>query len=130
MRQLVSKVTRRAFSSAGYPCRNGPSSSVVTKHFRTIAALQRKSENTRKISIPSNFSIGFYRALSFATGFSPLKAKPLESILDVDRAKNKSPEELADIWDDVCFFTLLLLLCLHSLMPLFSISTHIFTLLL
>ncbi|KAL0305676.1 UNVERIFIED_CONTAM: ATP synthase mitochondrial F1 complex assembly factor 1 [Sesamum radiatum] len=38
--------------------------------------------------------------MSFATGFTPLQPKPLESILDLDRAKNKSPEELADIWDD------------------------------
>ncbi|EPS60985.1 hypothetical protein M569_13813, partial [Genlisea aurea] len=37
---------------------------------------------------------------SFATGFAPLKPKPLDSIIDVGRAQNKSAQELADIWDD------------------------------
>ncbi|CAI9771746.1 unnamed protein product [Fraxinus pennsylvanica] len=37
---------------------------------------------------------------SFATGFTPLQRKPLELIIDIERAKNKSTEELADIWDD------------------------------
>ncbi|XP_073056090.1 uncharacterized protein [Primulina eburnea] len=40
------------------------------------------------------------RTLSFATGFTPLLLKPLEEIIDIQRAKNKSSEELADIWDD------------------------------
>ncbi|KAL9271588.1 ATP synthase mitochondrial F1 complex assembly factor 1-like protein [Drosera capensis] len=55
-------------------------------------------------AIPSNFvkwsSLGFCRTSRFATGFAPLQQKPLESILDIERAKTKSPEELASIWDD------------------------------
>ncbi|KAK6124365.1 hypothetical protein DH2020_041858 [Rehmannia glutinosa] len=105
MHQLISKVSRRAFSSVGSLCRNASCSSIVTKnYFSTISALQRQFESTQKVAVPSNLlkwgSLGFCRTLSFATGFAPLQRKPLESILDVDRAKNKSPEELADIWDD------------------------------
>ncbi|KAL7089086.1 hypothetical protein ACP275_13G166700 [Erythranthe tilingii] len=105
MYRLVSKVTRRAFSSTGYLCRNASCSSMVTKQcFSTISVLQRQFENSHKISAPSNFlklgSTGMCRTMSFATGFTPLQPKALESIIDVARAKTKSPEELADIWDD------------------------------
>ncbi|PIA57982.1 hypothetical protein AQUCO_00500128v1 [Aquilegia coerulea] len=44
-------------------------------------------------------SLGFYRTSKFATGYTPLKPKPLDSILD-DRAKNLSSEELVSVWDD------------------------------
>jgi ATP synthase mitochondrial F1 complex assembly factor 1 len=37
----------------------------------------------------------------FASGFTPLKPKPLESIIDVERAKGLSPEHLVAAWDDV-----------------------------
>lgn len=108
MKHLVTKVSRRAFFSVAALNRNALCSSTVTKHsFSTIPALQRKFENTHKTARPSNYvnpgSLGFCRTLSFATGFTPLKAKPLEEIIDIQRAKNKSPEELADIWDDVSF---------------------------
>ncbi|CAN1149948.1 hypothetical protein LINPERPRIM_LOCUS18471, partial [Linum perenne] len=45
-------------------------------------------------------SLGFVRTSSFASGFTPLKPKSLESIIDVERAKHKSPEDLASAWDD------------------------------
>ncbi|XP_022843883.1 uncharacterized protein LOC111367305 isoform X2 [Olea europaea var. sylvestris] len=41
-----------------------------------------------------------YRTSSFATRFTPLQPRPLESIIDIERAQNKSTEELTDIWDD------------------------------
>ncbi|KAK6124227.1 hypothetical protein DH2020_042063 [Rehmannia glutinosa] len=105
MHHLISKVSKRAFSSVGSLRRNASCTSMVTKHyFSTIPALQRQFESTQKVAVPSNLlkwgSLGSCRTLSFATGFAPLQRKPLESILDVDRAKNKSSEELADIWDD------------------------------
>lgn len=106
MKHLVTKVSRRAFFSVAALYRNALCSSMVTKHtFSTIPAVQRKFENiSPKIACPSNYikwgSLGFCRTLSFANGFTPLKAKPLEEIIDIQRAKNKSPEELADIWDD------------------------------
>ncbi|KAK4440013.1 ATP synthase mitochondrial F1 complex assembly factor 1 [Sesamum alatum] len=106
MHHLVSKVSRRAFSSVEALCRRNASCSsmVANRYLYTISALRRKLENTKNIAIPGDFSnggsLGFCRMMSFATGFQPLQPKPLESILDLDRAKNKSPEELADIWDD------------------------------
>ncbi|KAL8468156.1 hypothetical protein ACS0TY_031410 [Phlomoides rotata] len=106
MQHLVTKVSRRAFFSVAALYRNARCSSmVINDTFSTTPALQRKFENTHKIVCPSNYvkwgSMGFCRTLSsFATGFTPLKAKPLEEIIDIGRAKNKSPEELADIWDD------------------------------
>ncbi|XP_066321650.1 uncharacterized protein [Miscanthus floridulus] len=36
----------------------------------------------------------------FASGFTPLKPKPLGSILDIERAKGLSPEHLVAAWDD------------------------------
>ncbi|CAH1448523.1 unnamed protein product [Lactuca virosa] len=48
----------------------------------------------KSVSIPTHsFS-------SFASGFTPLKHKPLESLIDVERAKLQTPEDLASIWDD------------------------------
>ncbi|XP_021766025.1 uncharacterized protein LOC110730532 isoform X1 [Chenopodium quinoa] len=53
---------------------------------------------------PGNFlkwgSLGFVRTSKFASGFSPFEVKPLNSIMDVERAKFKTPEDLATIWDD------------------------------
>ncbi|KAH6824726.1 ATP synthase F1 complex assembly factor [Perilla frutescens var. hirtella] len=96
---------RRVLDPVGTLYRNAWRSSMVTKRdFSTIPILQRKFESVRKNRFPSNLlqwgSLGFCRNLSFATGFTPLKVKPLETIMDVERAKKKSPEELADIWDD------------------------------
>lgn len=62
----------------------------------------RTSRNASQSDFGSWSSLGFSRSYSkFATGFTPLKAKPLESILDLDRAKNLSPEHLVSAWDDV-----------------------------
>ncbi|XP_078177338.1 ATP synthase F1 complex assembly factor [Carex rostrata] len=61
----------------------------------------RTSCNASQSDFVSWSSLGFSRSFSkFATGFTPLKAKPLESILDLDRAKNLSPEHLVSAWDD------------------------------
>lgn len=46
-------------------------------------------------------SLGSVRNSRFASGFTPLQPKPLDSIMDLARAKTKSPEELTSIWDDV-----------------------------
>ncbi|KAL6129674.1 hypothetical protein ACLB2K_073023 [Fragaria x ananassa] len=45
-------------------------------------------------------SLGSVRASSFASGFSPLKPKPLDSIIDIQRVKDRSPEDIASAWDD------------------------------
>ncbi|XP_031278111.1 negative regulator of systemic acquired resistance SNI1-like [Pistacia vera] len=58
----------------------------------------------QQYAIPCDFlkwaSFGFYRTSKFATGFTPLQPKPLDSIIDIQRAKDKSSEDLASIWDD------------------------------
>jgi hypothetical protein len=46
-------------------------------------------------------SVGFTRGSKFATGFSPLAPKSLESIIDVERAKGASSEELSALWNEV-----------------------------
>lgn len=55
-------------------------------------------------AIPGDFlkwgSVGFCRTSSFATGFAPLQHKPLGSIIDIQRVENRSPEDIADVWDD------------------------------
>ncbi|KAF3551171.1 hypothetical protein DY000_02008974 [Brassica cretica] len=50
------------------------------------------------LSLP--VSTDLHRTVFF---FSPLKTKPLDSIMDLDRSKTKSPKELTAIWYDVYF---------------------------
>ncbi|MED6146022.1 hypothetical protein PIB30_030703 [Stylosanthes scabra] len=37
----------------------------------------------------------------FASGFTPLQPEPLDSIVDVQRLKDRYPDDIASIWDDV-----------------------------
>ncbi|KAF2303965.1 hypothetical protein GH714_025345 [Hevea brasiliensis] len=99
---------------------------VSSRFSRTLAfsvlsttVIQLRTLTTRSVSptlqtlhqqeptIPSHFlkwcSLGFFRTSRFATGFTPLQPKPLDSIMDIERAKGKSPEDLASIWDDVMY---------------------------
>uniref|UniRef100_A0A2P2JJS2 Uncharacterized protein LOC8259184 n=2 Tax=Rhizophora mucronata TaxID=61149 RepID=A0A2P2JJS2_RHIMU len=99
-RRLVSKV-----SSFSTPFINASKRSVTTHSANPN--IQRRLWRTQEpypIVIPGDLvkwgSLGFVRTSRFATGFSPLQRKPLDSIMDIERAKNKSPEELASIWDD------------------------------
>lgn len=46
-------------------------------------------------------SIGFQRMSRFATRFNPLREKPLDSIVDIHRLKDRYPDDIASIWDDV-----------------------------
>lgn len=49
-------------------------------------------------------SLGCCRMSSkFATGFNPLQPKPLDSIVDVQRLKDRYPDDIASIWDDVMY---------------------------
>ncbi|XP_031484792.1 uncharacterized protein LOC116253933 isoform X1 [Nymphaea colorata] len=45
-------------------------------------------------------SLGLPRGSRFATGFTPLQFKPLDSIIDTQRVSQYSAEELVKIWDD------------------------------
>ncbi|KDP21044.1 hypothetical protein JCGZ_21515 [Jatropha curcas] len=72
----------------------------------TACSVNRILRNFRQQepTVPGHFlkwvSLGFVRTSRFATGFTPLQPKPLDSIIDMERAKEKSPEDLASIWDD------------------------------
>ncbi|XP_015873800.3 uncharacterized protein LOC107410834 [Ziziphus jujuba] len=70
----------------------------------TTLSVRPNIQNLQERAIPGDFlrwgSLGFIRNSRFATGFSPLQPKPLDSIMDFERAKDRSPEDLASIWDD------------------------------
>ncbi|KAH9748930.1 ATP synthase mitochondrial f1 complex assembly factor 1 [Citrus sinensis] len=74
--------------------------SVCFTTFTVNPTIQKQREK----AIPCDFlkwsSLGLYRTSRFATGFTPLQPKPLDSIIDIERAKDKSAEDLATIWDD------------------------------
>ncbi|CAN4084391.1 unnamed protein product [Withania somnifera] len=106
MHHLSSSVSkRRILSSFTAYYRNGSSSfGMVSRQSYRSSTLHQIVDKSPRNAIPSDFlkwrSIGSIRTSKFASGFTPLKQKPLDSIIDIERAKNKSVEELADIWDD------------------------------
>ncbi|XVF87388.1 hypothetical protein PTKIN_Ptkin18bG0116100 [Pterospermum kingtungense] len=109
MQRLTSRITRAAKASSSLKTtflNKAPSSSSswLPKRGFSAFSLKQHGQNPQKEAIPGDFlrwgSIGFCRTSRFATGFTPLKPKPLDSIMDLDRAKNRSPEDLASIWDD------------------------------
>eukprot|EP00268_Persea_americana_P066829 TRINITY_DN9140_c0_g1_i2.p1 TRINITY_DN9140_c0_g1~~TRINITY_DN9140_c0_g1_i2.p1 ORF type:complete len:139 (-),score=23.52 TRINITY_DN9140_c0_g1_i2:421-837(-) len=66
--------------------------------------VKKHQQQQQRQEIPNDFlkwaSLRFCRGSRFATGFTPLQPKTLESIIDVERAKHCSPEDLISIWDD------------------------------
>ncbi|WOL06977.1 hypothetical protein Cni_G15712 [Canna indica] len=82
-----------------------PPSSVLRSPLRQAPPpLSSLLEHPIQDSFPGDhlkwMSVGSRRGSRFATGFTPLKPKELGSIIDLDRAKNCSPEELVSVWDD------------------------------
>lgn len=82
------------------------SSSSYRQIFTTrSSSWQRDAGSKLSEALPGNHikwaSLGSVRNSRFASGFTPLQPKPLDSIMDLARAKTKSPEELTSIWDDV-----------------------------
>lgn len=100
--------------------------SSTSKIWRTIASNARKnlfhfndpcyrsftavspavtSQRLHQPELPCDFrkwgSLGFCRTSRFATGFNPLQLKPLDSIVDIERLKDRDPENITSIWDDV-----------------------------
>ncbi|KAL6125246.1 hypothetical protein ACLB2K_073305 [Fragaria x ananassa] len=75
-----------------------PSFALPRNSFTTLIQIPQRQ------SLPGGFlkwgSVGSVRASSFASGFSPLKPKPLDSIIDIQRVKDCSPEDIASAWDD------------------------------
>ncbi|GKV36800.1 hypothetical protein SLEP1_g44892 [Rubroshorea leprosula] len=106
MQRLSSRIRRTSvFSSLRNLLDEAPTSScLLPKRSLATFSLRYKRQNQTREAIPDDFlkwgSLGFCRTSSFATGFAPLQLKPLETILDIERAKTKSPEDLVSIWDD------------------------------
>lgn len=107
MQRLSARIFRSLCTSSagvgGLLTRHGWIDSASRAPVSTFS-VQRSQRNSHQETIPGDFrkwgSLGFSRNSKFASGFSPLQQKPLNSIIDFERAKNKSPEELTSIWDD------------------------------
>ncbi|CAK9152571.1 unnamed protein product [Ilex paraguariensis] len=100
MQRLATRFSTSLLSSVG----NVSCSYFVPKQTFTTSSLRVNIQKLQERSISGDFlkraCLGFCRTSNFATGFKPLQPKPLESIIDIERAKNKSPEDLSAIWDD------------------------------
>ena len=103
MQRVSGRVCRIITSSAASLLTRSSS----THSFGTFT-VQPAFQKLRQRVIPGCFlkwgSLGFCRTSSFASGFTPLKPKPLGSILDIERVKDRSSEDIARIWDDVIIF--------------------------
>ncbi|MBA0733661.1 hypothetical protein Gogos_017647 [Gossypium gossypioides] len=106
MQRLASRITVTAKVSSSLRTiilKETPSSSSWLS-IRCFSAFSSQQRVTEKEAIPGDLlkwgSLGFCRTSRFASGFKPLEPKPLDSIMDLNRAKNRSPEDLASIWDD------------------------------
>ncbi|CAI9087337.1 OLC1v1021388C1 [Oldenlandia corymbosa var. corymbosa] len=104
MQRLASRVSRRALFRAVDSINGNESNCLLGNKSYSTAFLPKNIQTLKKPAIPGDFlkwsALGFYRTSKFASGFTPLQPKPLDSIIDIERAKGKSPELLAEIWDD------------------------------
>ncbi|XP_062160595.1 uncharacterized protein LOC133867849 [Alnus glutinosa] len=107
MQRLSSRILRTVASSSSslttLPNHASPTC-VVPKQSFSALSLQPNLQKLQERAIPGDFvkwaSLGFYRTSSFASGFTPLQQKPLDSIMDIERVKDRSPENITSIWDD------------------------------
>ncbi|KAE9444873.1 hypothetical protein C3L33_23231, partial [Rhododendron williamsianum] len=94
-RRVLSSVAT-LFGNALYPC------DVPRQSFTTYSP--QELQKSRKHSIPGDLvtwgSLGFCRTSRFAAGFTPLQHKPLNSIINLERTKDRPVEDLIAIWDD------------------------------
>ncbi|KAG8502532.1 hypothetical protein CXB51_000097 [Gossypium anomalum] len=106
MQRLASRitVTAKVSSSLRSIILKETPSSASWLSIRCFSAFSSQQHVTEKEAIPGDLlkwgSLGFCRTSRFASGLKPLEPKPLDSIMDLNRAKNRSPEDLASIWDD------------------------------
>lgn len=102
MYPFVNRVSRVVASSVGSLSGSSSCSLPLTK--RCLTCFSRPMDLQKLSEVRGDFmkwgSLGSCRNSSFASGFTPLKPKPLGSIIDIRRAELQSPEDLADIWDD------------------------------
>ena len=102
MQRVATRLSRQALSLVER-C-SGTNHFLIKRSFFTNS-VQRAPGIIHRHSVLGDFlkwvSLGSHGFSSFASGFSPLKHKPLGSIIDIERAKHQTPEDLAAIWDDV-----------------------------
>ncbi|XP_022724375.1 uncharacterized protein LOC111281060 [Durio zibethinus] len=121
MQSLTSRITRTAKPSEsliGILFNEAPSSSswLPKRSFSAFCFLFAATiwPNPAKRTIPGRFlkwgSLGYCRTSRFATGFTPLQPKPLDSIMDLDTAKNRLPEDLASLLNFFIPFIFMLLI--------------------
>ncbi|CAL5346119.1 unnamed protein product [Camellia sinensis] len=108
MQRLSTRVSSRmVLSSMATLFGNAWCSSFLPKQSFSTSSLRGGLQKLQKQSIPGDSlkwgSLGFCRTSKFATGFTALQLKPLDSIIDIERAKTQSAEDLASIWDDVIY---------------------------
>lgn len=100
----ISSVATEKLSSSSYSSSSSYFSRFQSRQIFTSSS-QRNAVSKVSEALPGNYikwaSLGSVRNSRFASGFTPLQPKPLDSIMDLERAKTKSPEELTSIWDDV-----------------------------
>lgn len=106
MQRLSSRILRTlpSFSSSTALSSHASSTITVKKQSFSALSLQPNLQKLQEGVIPGDLvkwgSLGCYRTSSFATGFTPLQRKPLDSIMDVERVKDRSPDDITSIWDD------------------------------
>ncbi|KAF3543575.1 hypothetical protein DY000_02001795 [Brassica cretica] len=96
----ISSLATENLCSSSYSSRF-PSRQIFTAR---SSSTQRNAGSKLSEALPGTHikwaSIGSVRTSRFASGLTPLQPKLLDSIMDLERAKTKSPEELTSIWDD------------------------------
>ncbi|XP_041025239.1 ATP synthase mitochondrial F1 complex assembly factor 1-like [Juglans microcarpa x Juglans regia] len=106
MQRLTSRILRTAasYSTSTTLLNHASSNCVIPKQFSRALSLQPNLRKLQERAIPGDFvkwgCLGFFRTSRFATGFAPLQPKPLDSIMDIERVKDRSAEDIASIWDD------------------------------
>ncbi|GAV87906.1 ATP11 domain-containing protein [Cephalotus follicularis] len=104
MQRLSSRLSRNITTSLTNLL--SPASSKSTFRIHTLSTFnwQLNLQKLRREAVPDDLlkwgSLGLVRTSSFATGFVPLQRKPLDLIIDMGSVKDRSPEDLASIWDD------------------------------
>ncbi|CAM8935039.1 hypothetical protein QQ045_012527 [Rhodiola kirilowii] len=104
MRRLLSKVSRGVIPSASSLSYDATRAPFVKKQHFSSFIMPTASQKRWNECVPCDFLrwslIGSVRTSKFASGFTPLQLKPLGSIIDIDRVKDRSPEDIVSAWDD------------------------------
>nr|XP_010916051.1 uncharacterized protein LOC105040978 isoform X2 [Elaeis guineensis] len=103
LRSSKSSISRSSLCRSPLPPPSLPCFSSRKPYFRVGGFFSH--ETLTQKAIPGDFlkwaAMGFQRGSRFAAGYTPLQPKPLDSIIDIERAKTRSTEDLVSIWDDM-----------------------------